>query len=177
MDGFECATTIRDVRQFRDREVSNEIKWRVLEAGRLTGSGKNTQHWRFILVEGKDRLRQLAEDSITGKWVAGADFAVILVTDPQLGFHKIDAGRCLQSMQLAAWNSGVVSCIFTGIDQDKTKRDFEIPEELEVSAVVGFGHPAQKITGRKKSRRPLDEVAFLDAFGQRLDAETLKKPV
>jgi nitroreductase len=63
MDAFECITTKLEVREFSGENVASEIKLKVLEAARLTGTGLNTQHWRFILVQDKANLEKLAEDS------------------------------------------------------------------------------------------------------------------
>ncbi len=146
---------------------------KVLEAGRLTGSGVNRQHWRFILVQDPGSIKQLARDSTSGGWVADANFAVIVLTDPNYGFHQIDAGRALQDMELAAWNYGVVSCLYTGVNEKALGKDFEIPKEFHISAVVGFGYPARRITGKKKNRKPLSELAFLEKFGSPLDIKRL----
>ena len=129
MDAFECIATKLEVREFSPQEVPSEIRSKILEAARLTGTGMNTQHWRFIMVEKKDNLKKLAEDSTSGSWVAGANFAVIVLTNPQYGFHLIDTGRVLQNMQLTAWNQGVGSGLFTGIREDKLRGDFAIPKE------------------------------------------------
>src|SRR5919201_6073977 len=126
MDVFDGIATKLDVREFSPQDVPSEIKQSILEAARMTGTGLNTQHWRFILVEGKDQLRKLAEDSTSGAWVAGANFAVIVLTNPKYNFHMIDAGRVLQDMQLAAWNHGVGSGLFTGIKEEKLRNDFGI---------------------------------------------------
>ena len=56
MDAFECIATKLDVREFSSQNVPEEIKSKILEAARLTGSGLNTQHWRFIVVEEKNLL-------------------------------------------------------------------------------------------------------------------------
>ncbi len=90
----------------------------------MTGSGVNSQHWRFIFVQDRQNLKNLARDSTTGKWVENCSFAVIVFTHPSLKFHQIDAGCAAQDMQLAAWNSGVVSRLFTGIDAQSFARDF-----------------------------------------------------
>ena len=156
-----------DLAEFATKNVPSDVKVKVIDAARLTGSGMNVQHWRFILVQGRERLKTLANDSTTGKWVERADFAVILLTNPKYGFHLIDAGRALESMQVAAWNFGVASRIFTGINREAFERDFGIPKDLNPSVVVGFGYPARKIVGKKK-RKPIGEVAFLDRFGKPL---------
>jgi len=172
MDTFENIRTKLESREFATKKVPPDVKLKVLEAARATGSGINKQHWRFILVQDKDTVRKLAKDSTSGGWVAGAEFAVIVLTDPKLGFHLIDTGRAVQDMQLAAWNSGVTSRIYTGFKEERMRKDFAIPKELSPTAVVGFGYPAKKILGRK-NRRPLAELAFLDKFGNTFDPKKL----
>jgi nitroreductase len=170
MDAFECAVTKLDVREFDQKAVPTETKHRILEAARMTGSGRNVQHWRFILVQQRENLRRLGEDSTTGKWVENADFAIIILTDPRYGFHEIDAGRAAQDMQIAAWNEGVVSCVFTGTDRQALQKDFKIPSDLAPSIIVGFGYPSRKIIGRK-NRKSLRELAFLEKYGGVLDIQ------
>lgn len=172
MDTFETIQTKLDVRQYAPKRVPPDVKLRVLEAARTTGSGINKQHWRFILVQDKEAVKKLAQDSTSGGWVSGANFAVIVLTDPTLGFHLIDAGRVVQDMQLAAWNSGVASGIYTGVKEESMRRDFGIPKEFRPSAVVAFGYPTKKIVGRK-NRRPLAELAYLDKYGNMVDPKKL----
>ncbi|MFB3889729.1 MAG: nitroreductase family protein [Candidatus Bathyarchaeia archaeon] len=165
---YERILTKIESREFSPKTVPTELQLKVLEAARQTGSGINAQHWRFILVRDKENLERLAADSTTGKWVAKANFAVIVLTDPKYDFHMIDAGRAIQSMMLAAWAFGVASGIYTGVDLKAMARDFGIPSSMNLTAVVGFGYPAKPIKGRK-SRRPLAELAFLERFGEKLD--------
>jgi len=148
------------------------VKLKILEAARASGTGINKQHWRFILVQDRETIKKLAEDSTSGGWVAGANFAVIVLADPQLGFHLIDSGRAVQDMQLAAWDQGVISGLYTGFKEDRMRRDFAIPNELKPTVVVGFGYPTVKILG-KKNRRPLSELAFVDKYGSTFDPKKL----
>lgn len=164
MDVFDGIATKLDVREFSQQQVPAKIKQNALEAARMTGTGLNTQHWRFILVEGKDHLKKLAQDSTSGQWVAGAGFAIIVLTNPKYKFHMIDAGRVAQNMQLAAWNSGVASGLFTGV-KGELRNDFGIPKELNITVIVGFGYPARKLSGRKKDRVPLDELVYYGRYG------------
>ena len=172
MDTYKTILTKLDVRQFDAKKVPVDVKLKVLEAARASGTGINKQHWRFILVQDKVVIKKLAEDSTSGGWVAGADFAVIVLADPQLGFHLIDSGRAVQDMQLAAWDQGVISGLYTGFKEDRMRRDFVIPNELKPTVVVGFGYPTMKILG-KKNRRPLSELAFVDKYGNKFDPKKL----
>src|ERR1041384_6856669 len=102
MDTFECLSTKLEVREFTTQDVKSEVRSKILEAARLTGTGLNTQHWRFILVENKDNLKKLAMDSTSGSWVAGANFAIMVLTNPKYNFHLIDAGRVVQKIGRAS---------------------------------------------------------------------------
>lgn len=172
MDTQKTILTKLDVRQYDAKKVPADVKHRVLEAARASGTGINKQHWKFILVQEKEAIKQLAQDSTSGSWVAGANFAVIVLTDPTLGFHLLDSGRAVQDMQLAAWDQGVISGIYTGFKEEKMRKDFAIPSDLKPSAVVGFGYPTKKIIG-KKNRKPLTELAFIDKYGNKFDPKRL----
>ena len=167
MDAYDCIRTKLDVRDFQpDKNVLADVKLQILESARLTGSAMNSQHWRFILVQKREHLKTLAEDSTTGDWVKNANFAVVVLTEEKQGFQLIDAGRVLQDMQLTAWNNGVVSCIFTGFNQTAIRRDFAIPNNLKASVAIGFGYSARKFTGRRKNRKRLTELVSVETYGK-----------
>ena len=173
MDTFEAIATKLDVKEFApNKRVPGETKRKVLEAARLTGSSRNLQHWRFILIEDRANLKKLADDSTSGKWVEGADFAIVILTDPTVNGYAIDAGRVLQDMQLAAWNFGVVSRVYIGFKEEELRRDFAIPTALKPSAILGFGYPKRKILGRK-NRKLLEELVFGERYGEMLDMTIL----
>jgi len=164
MDTYEAIVTKLDVRDFADKRVDAMTKTKILQAARFTGSSMNTQHWRFILVQDKKNLATLAQDSTTGEWVKNADFAIVINVDPKIPGSNVDGGRVLQDMELAAWNFGVVSRLYTGFREPELRRDFGIPQELRPVAVLGFGYPVKAIKG-KKNRKALEELVSLEKYG------------
>jgi nitroreductase len=172
LDTFEAISTKLEVREFASKKVPGETKRKILEAARLTGSSMNTQHWRFILIQDRSNLKRLAADSVSGKWVEGADFAIIILTDPKVPGSNIDAGRVVQDMELAAWNFGVGSGIYTGVGEAALRDHYAIPDGLKPSAVLGFGYPKRKILGKKK-RKPVEELVFPERYGANLKASDL----
>ena len=174
MDSYECVTTKLDFREFSRGSVPAEVKLRILEAARLTGSGLNSQHWRFVLVQEREGLGRLARDTTTGVWAKDANFAIIVLTNPRYPFHMIDAGRVLQSMQIAGWSHGIVSCPITGLREESLHRDFNIPKDLEAAAIVAFGYPSRTVTGKRKRRRPLRDIAYLERYGNAFDTQLIQ---
>ena len=57
MDVYTAIAGKRDERRYAHRPVSAEHELRILDAGRLTGSSRNTQSWEFVVVaEAQERL-------------------------------------------------------------------------------------------------------------------------
>ena len=166
MDAFECVISKLDIREYNTgKNIPLEIKQKILEAARSTGTGLNTQHWKFIVVEKKENLKKLSEDSTSGNWISAANIAIIVLTNPKYKFHLIDAGRVLQNMQLTAWNYGIGSGLFTGIIEEKLRQDFNIPNEFHISIIIGFGYPIKKIMGKKKNRKSMNELVYFENYG------------
>ena len=165
MNTFDCIATKLDIREFNNEDITPDVINSILDSARYTGSGLNTQHWRFIVIKGKDSLNKLSEDSASGQWIIGANVAIVILTDPKYSFHMLDAGRVIQNMQLSAWDNGVGSGLYTGMKDEKMRKDFNIPSNLNISAVVGFGFPKKHITGKRKNRKLVEELVFKEVFG------------
>ena len=172
MDVTEAVETRLEVREYADEPVDDETKRAVLNAGRLASSGSNRQHWRFILVDDDEGIKRLAELSPSGSWVAGADFAIVILTDADYAVGGLDAGRALTYMQLVGWEAGVGSCIYT-VDNDELYEFLAIPEGFDLTAVLGFGVPTFDVDDVRgvKDREPLTEIVYHGTFGTRLDLD------
>ena len=165
MEVYEAVKTRLETRQFADKPVPQEVKRDVLEAARLSPSAMNMQHWHFVLLDKKEDVKGLADLSTTGKWIGGAGFAVVVLTNPKDPYHMFDAARAITGMQLTAWGRGVGSGMYTGFKQAEMKALLDAPPDLEVTAVIGFGFPASKTKG-KKNRLPLADVASYRRYGK-----------
>ena len=165
MEVFEAVRTLLAVRTYRDTPIADAVMRRIIEAGRLTGSGMNGQPWHFIVVRDRDMLRRLGEVASSGPYVAQAPLAIVVAID-KTRFAVSDASRAIQSMLLTAWAEGVGSnwVGFGGLDQVKVLLD--IPVKLDVLAILPFGYPVRPVGRGKKERKALSEVAHLERFGR-----------
>jgi nitroreductase len=105
--------------------------------------------------------------------VEDAPLAILVLTDPSQPDHGLDGGRAVQNMQIAAWSYGVGSGLFTIMNEDAMRRDFKIPKKMHITAVVVFGYPERKISGKRKNRKPLSEIVHLDEYGRGFDSKSL----
>lgn len=167
MNTWQAIRTKRAVREFADRPLADDHLARILDAGRHSGSAKNTQRWEFIVL--RDRAH-LAEVGGTGPWaghVGGAAAAVALVTpDPRAEKAPLsilfDLGQAAQNMMLAAWELGIGSCPATVYDQPLARSLLGYPETHHCEFILSFGYPADDadLTRPPKAggRKPLEAL-------------------
>jgi nitroreductase len=158
VDPYLAIASKRDERAYARTPVPDEVRERILDAGRLSGSSQNRQRWEFVLVSGRARER-LAEAVYAPDNVRGAALVVAIVGEA----GAFDIGRCAQSMMLAAWGDGVASCP-NGV------RDPDAAEAIcggDVRTILSFGFPARPrdVESRtaaewsaRANRKPLSEL-------------------
>jgi nitroreductase len=157
MDAWLAIASKRDIREYADTPIPPEIERRILDAGRVSGSSRNTQKWEFVVVE--QAQQELAQAVYAPQNVATAKLVIALVGDAA-GF---DVGRASQNMMLAAWNEGVGSCPNGIANAEEAARICG----GEVKMILSFGylakprdidaHTADEWSARAK-RAPLDEI-------------------
>jgi nitroreductase len=165
MEVFEAVRTVLAVREYQEKGVPPDVVRRIVDAGRLTGSGMNAQPWRFIVVEDREMLRRLGAMARTGPYVAQAPLAIVVVIE-RTKFSESDASRAIQSMILTAWSEGVGSNWVGFFGLDGVKPLLGIPDDLDVLAILPFGYPVRAVGKGKKQRKPLNKVAYRERFGQ-----------
>ncbi|MDP9309734.1 MAG: nitroreductase family protein [Chloroflexota bacterium] len=165
MEVFEAVQTLLAVRSYQDTAVSEDSIQRIVEAGRLTGSSMNGQPWHFVVVQDRETLRQMGAMLRTGPYVAQAPLAIVVVLEKSR-FAVSDASRAIQSMFLTAWADGLGSNWVGFGELDALKPLLNIPDDLDVFAVLPFGYPTADIGHGKKQRKPRAEVAHRERFGQ-----------
>ena len=165
MDTYLAIASRRDWRSYADRRVPEEIRERILDAGRVSGSAQNRQPWTFVVVESPEAKERLAETVFEPHNIRAAAFAVAIAT--QGGKYPLDVGRAMQNMVLAAWNEGVASCPNGTPDPEAAARALGLQDGLLPVNVPSFGYPRRPLDPESRpaeawsseaNRKPLDEV-------------------
>jgi len=165
MDALAALRTLLAVRSYQAKPVPDAVVRRILEAGRLTGSGMNRQPWHFIVVRDGETLRSLGALASSGPYVAQAPLAIVVATDKSR-FAVSDASRAIQSMMLAAWADGVGSNWVGFSGMDDVGALLKVPPSLDVVGIVPFGYPTKHIGRGQKWRKALREIAHRERYGQ-----------
>jgi nitroreductase len=164
MDTFLAIASKRDQRQYADHEIPDETVRRILDAGRVSGSGANRQPWRFLALRDRSLLEHVAETVYEPANILGARLAIAILVSDSPGF---DSGRAAQNMMLAAWNEGVASCPNGMPDPAKAAEVLGLPEGERPLNILSFGYPARARDPESRpgeewiaraKRKPFDEV-------------------
>ncbi|TMQ22565.1 MAG: hypothetical protein E6K82_13060 [Candidatus Rokuibacteriota bacterium] len=164
MDAYRAAIDKRDQRAFLPTPIPEESLRRILQAGRMSGSSKNREPNRFVVVRDRRRVAAVAALGSQARWVAGAAVVIVLV---QTERHEFDAGRCAQNMMVAAWGDGIGSCP-AHVAEAELGALLGVPADLHVNRLIAFGYidPARTAPPRgvARRRRSLDELTHHEGW-------------
>ena len=146
----EIINTRRSVRQYQDREVSDEDILKILKAGmQAPGSRLGAEPWEFVVVKDKETLLKLGEIKPR---VSKAPVAIVLIANIERAFYKSvwqqDMGAAAENMLLEAVNLGLGG-LWNGVapDEDRMKTIGEIIgiddiTDVKPYCIITVGYPA-----------------------------------
>ncbi len=157
----------RQIRQYHEDSVPEELVNELLQIARWTGSSRNTQPWHFIVINDRDVLKKLSELRTPINWVAGAPLGIAIVLEGTGGeaSEAYDEGRVTERLMIAARILGLGSGVawFLGDENEAdAKRILGVPEERTLRSVVAIGFPITSKDPRPNpsqgGRKPLSEI-------------------
>lgn len=166
MENFNSLITRRrSTRKFTDELIAPEQVQQLLKSALMAPTSKNSHSWQFVTVEDKETLLALSKcKSAGGAFLEGCVLAVVVLGDMTLTDVWIeDAAIAATYMQLQAEDLGLGSCWChvrnrrTADDQESeqyVRNLLDIPYQLGVLCVIGFGHKDQV-------RKPFDDSKLL----------------
>ncbi len=170
MDAYLTIVGKREVRQYQQRAIPEAVLTQILEAGRASGSSRNRQPWRFIIITDRVRLRDVSTSMARPANISGAAAAIVVaVANARAAF---DAGRTAQNMMLAAWTLGIGTCPNTPMDEASLKTALGLPQEMVVPTVLSMGYPAP---GERRPLRKADPAGVLKRINRLPLAEVVHR--
>jgi nitroreductase len=164
MDVYEAIKLRKSVRSYLSKPVEEDKLQRVLEAGRLAPSARNTQEWRFVVARDEETRRKLSVAAANQSFVAEAP--VVLACCAETDHHlmrcglecfPIDVAIAIDHITLAATAEGLGTCWIGAFDADEVKAVLGIPDDIVVVEVLPLGYPADP-GPKEKSRLAMAEI-------------------
>jgi nitroreductase len=171
METWDAIRSRRNVRDYEDRSIDDEVLDRICEAARRTPSSMNQQGWDFVLVTDRERLRALAGVWRYAEHVGTSAATIVLVSpgssDPdERETYAFDLGQVCMSIMLAAADQGVGSCHASVGEQELAREILGVPPDQECVLLVSLGYPADRPLGPidRPDRRAFDEVVHRERW-------------
>jgi nitroreductase len=163
----------------------------LLEAARWAPSCFGDQPWRFIVWnKGSDAAswQQAFDCLVPGNqdWVKNSPLLLLICADTLFGQNQMsnrwaqyDTGAAAENLCLQAASMGLMAHQMGGFDADKTRKEFNIPEQYTLMAMVAVGYPADIATlagealakeTAERVRKPLSDLFFDAAWGNSIKA-------
>jgi nitroreductase len=173
-DVVELVRTVRQIRQYKPEPVAREVVDKLLEVARWTGSSTNSQPWRFVVIDDKEKIRAISQLRDRINWLGDAPLAIAIVLDGKNeASEAYDEGRVTERLLIAAHALGLGGGVAWYGDEShrvEGKRILGIPAELTARQVVAIGHPKSIKDPRggraNPGRKPLSELVGYNGWGQ-----------
>ena len=145
----------RSHRKFTNEEIDSEDVKLILRAALMSPTSKGQRAWQFVVVDDPTDIEKIADAKEMGsQFLKGAPLCVVVLGDPLQNDCWVEDGSIAAiSMQYQAEDLGLGSCwvqmrgrgLSDGTSADTVFRGvLDIPENLSVLCVIGFGHKADE---------------------------------
>ncbi len=161
---------IRQIRQYTDERVPDDVVHQILQVARWTGSSRNTQPWHFIVVTDRDTLARLSQLRPPINWLAAAPLGIAIVLDVGSTSTAYDEGRVTERILIAALELGYGAGVAWFLDKEaEAKRILGIPDDKVAHQIVLVGRAISakdpRPNPRPGGRKPLDELVSYEHWG------------
>jgi nitroreductase len=167
-DAIRPLLRVRQVREFTAEQVDADALDAIADAARWSGSSRNAQPWRFILVRERATLDALADAGMPQtRSLASAPAAIAIVTPAEPGSgisHGYDEGRAAERILVAASMLGLGAGIawIRSEARPAVGEILELPDDRFVRTVIAIGHPSEQARQPKsapgEARLPREET-------------------
>jgi nitroreductase len=160
----------RQVREFSGEPLDPAQLDALTDAARWSGSSKNAQPWRFIVVRDPDRLRALHEAGLPhtrSLGTAPAAIAIVMPTEQGRGISLgYDEGRAAERILVAASMLGLGAGIswVAAEAREAVAHILGVPGDRFVRTIVAVGRPSERArrpkSAKGEARLPRSETVF-----------------
>ena len=172
---YEAVQTRRSIRAYIDKPIPREVMEKILEAGRLAPSARNSEPWHFIAVTNPEKRKALSK-GMYAKFLTQAPLVIVACGDKKASpdWYAIDTSLAVENMVLVATGEGLGTCVVGSFNEKDVKAVLKIPENFEVLVMLAVGYAGEKLDLSSKllhlvrSRKLLSEVCSEEEYGKRL---------
>lgn len=168
----------RSTRAYMEEQLKDEEVMTLLEAGNWAPSGHNMQSWHFTVVQDRDLIKRMSDDSKeVGKKIFTDEVLLKMANNPKFNVfyeaptviivsHRDDAMTPVEDISAATQNillqaetmdlgtcwNGFVFGIFRGSHREAYTKELQIPEGYTPFHAIAVGYPKMKVKNAPKRK-------------------------
>ena len=169
MDLKELVTKARTCRRFKgSRHLSADTLAQLVDFARLSASARNAQLLRFVTVSDRELCAAMDSLVVLGGALTPEQRATdaqrpggyIIIAGPASmdDFAVMDVGIAAQSINLAACEAGLATCMIGAVKKDEAAVLVGLPDDLKVRLVLAVGEADE--VRRLVERRPDGKLIY-----------------
>ncbi|MDP8221512.1 MAG: nitroreductase family protein [Candidatus Stygibacter frigidus] len=180
----EAIAKRRSLRSLGKLEITAEMIRELGESAKLAASCYNNQPWQYVFVYDPIRLNEMQGALSKGNdWAAKAGLIIAVLGKKEDDciihdrvYYHFDIGMATAQMILRATELGLMVHPIAGYSPSKTREILQIPEDIEVIALLIVGREPEgideELSEQQKAgelerpmRKELDEFIFHNKYG------------
>ncbi|AOY77803.1 nitroreductase family protein [Clostridium formicaceticum] len=177
MNILDCINEKRSVRAYTDQQVSNETIHQLLTLGTKASTGSNEQPWGFVVIQGKEEIQKLSEDTKTyllrnldaypylkqyESWLLNPTYSVFnhastliaIYGNTKSHWYLYDCSLAAGNIMLAAHSMGIGTCWIGFAEHTLNTKEFKekyrVPSEYELVCPMTIGYMKSKLTSPER---------------------------
>ncbi len=160
------------VRSYKDKEVEEEKLIKILDAGRLAPTAKNTQPQKIYVLRNKESIDRLGEYKrmtygapVVLMVCADMDEACFIPIEEGYSTYEMDCSIVCTHMMLEAVNLGLGTVWIRWFNSKELQKSFDLPSNIVPVCLLPIGYESDDSTYRKGfhdvRKSLLDEVIYM----------------
>ncbi|MCD6300553.1 MAG: nitroreductase family protein [Staphylothermus sp.] len=165
---LEFLKSRRSIRKFKPDPVPREVVEKILDTARFAPSARNSQPWRFIVVDDPSIKEQLTNIHPWAQPLKNAPLGIVVVSDKNASpiSYLVDGANATIYIQLAAHALGLGTVWLQALRNiEDIQRILDLPGNLVPVAILAVGYPDEQ--PKPKDRLPLEKLVYYNKYSSK----------
>lgn len=147
MEFIDILKSRRSIRKYKKEPIPRALLEEITEAGKWGASARAEYPWRFVIIDDKERLKELAAIvGVHGRFIADSAATIVVASNPAK-YYLEDGSAATQNILNAAWAKGIGTCWVAGDKKDycpQVLKFVNAPEGMKLVSLISCGIPDEK---------------------------------
>ncbi len=155
----KLAELVRKNRSYRkfveERRIDRSRLVQFIENARVSGSARNAQPLRFIIINEEDECAELFKTLTWAGFLKDWDGPergerpaayIVILKEKNSGMEaRWDEGITCQTITLSAVEAGLGACVLAAVNRTKAREILSVSDDYDIELVIALGEPAETV--------------------------------